>query len=250
MRKTVLLLITLVFLTSCAAKMIDLALKKNGVLDDRATLQPLTFQTKEVLFLGMVHLARKEYYQDVTSKIDSLLRDGYFIFHEGQYLKRSDKMIAEIDMISLLKFRRITQIDPLIAYSATKPFSDYVSKYQLIDQPDYAVLGLTRKNSKPVDLPVTALIHEFEKAKGVVSLNECDHAIKLGDPTYSCGHLGQGKRKFFIDEIILHLRNENIVQNIRESDKEKILILYGRKHYKELKKQMEENHRTSPNIPK
>ncbi|UZJ63911.1 hypothetical protein OKW96_16055 [Sphingobacterium sp. KU25419] len=233
------LLSPLFLLASCAQKIVDFALKKNGILDETTVLRSLKYADKELVFLDMMHLGKKEYYNDVTSKIDSLQKVGYFVFHEGLYLRRSDRVINENDT-NYLKFRRITNLDPLVEYSKTKPFSDYISKYNLIDQPDYVNMGITAENSKPVDLSIARLISEFEKQKGPVALTQCDYDTKLGSGSYSCGKVDNEARNLLMEDIAINKRNENIVDQIKQSDKRKILIVYGKKHYDGVKKLLEQ----------
>lgn len=239
MRK-LLLLIPLFLFASCAAKMIDMALRKKGILDTTAVLKPLNYNDKAIVFLEMIHLGKKEYYNDVTLKIDSLEKEGFFVFYEGLYLRKSDRVITKGDSVSYLKFRRLTNLDPLISYSQTKPFSDYVSKYNLIDQPDYIDLGITSENSQPVDLSMSTIISEFEKEKGTVTLDSCDYQSKLGSGIYNCGKVDIERRNYLLQEIAINKRNEHVVAQIKQSNKSKILIVYGKDHYPGIKQLLEQ----------
>lgn len=236
--KKLLLLSPLFLLTSCAQKIVDFALKKNGILDNTTVLRPISYADKNIVFLDMMHLGKKEYYKDVSQKIDSLQKDGYFVFYEGLYLRRSDRVINVNDS-NYLKFRKITNMDPLVEYSKTKPFSDYISKYDLVDQPDYVDLGVTAENSKPVDLSLAILVKEFEQQKGRVILTQCDYDTPLGSGNYKCSKADNNARNFLMEDVAINKRNENIAKQIKESDKRKILIVYGKKHYDGVKKLLE-----------
>ena len=240
MKKLSLLLFTALLLGSCASKIVDVALKKTGVLDSKVTLKTLTYKDKKIVFAEMMHLGKAEFYKDVKFKVDSLENEGYFVFYEGLYLRKSDRVIKENDTINYLKFRKILNLDPLIEYSKIKPLSEYVSKYDLIDQPDYADLGLTPENSQSVDLPVKVLINEFEKEKGSVILNDCDYKIPLGSENYTCETVNNEDKKFFRKEIIENKRNVNLVNKVIATTKKKILILYGKKHYNPVDKLLKE----------
>lgn len=109
--KNLLLLSPLFLLASCAQKIVDFASKENGILDETTVLRSIKYADKEIVFLDMMHLGKKEYYADVTAKIDSLQKDGYFVFHEGLYLRRSDRVINPNDT-NYLKFRKITNMAP------------------------------------------------------------------------------------------------------------------------------------------
>lgn len=236
--KKLLLLVFLFSLSSCAQKIVDLALKKNGILDESTVIKPLKYGDKEIVFLDMMHLGKKEYYQDVSLKIDSLQKEGFFVFYEGLYLRRDDRIIKENDT-NHLKFRKITNLDPLVEYSKIKPFSDYISKYNLIDQPDYADLGVVSENAKPVDLSIAALISEFERERGIVELTQCDYDTKLGIDDYNCGKVNKEARDYLLEDLVINKRNKNVVDQIKQSDKRKILIVYGKKHYDGIKKLLE-----------
>lgn len=237
--KNLLLLSPLFLLASCAQKIVDFALNENGILDETTVLRSIKYADKEIVILDMMHLGKKEYYADVTAKIDSLQKDGYFVFHEGLYLRRSDRVINPNDT-NYLKFRKITNMDPLVEYSKTKPFSDHISKYNLIDQPDYVDLSMTAENSKPVDLSTAKLISEFEKQKGPVALTQCDYNTRLGSGNYRCGMVNNEARSLLMEDIAINKRNENIVDQIKQSDRRKILIVYGKKHYDGVKKLLEQ----------
>ncbi|WP_330444397.1 hypothetical protein [Flavobacterium sp. C4GT6] len=203
-------------------------------------MKTLTYKDKVIVFVEMMHLGKVEFYNDVKSKIDSLENEGYFVFYEGLYLKKSDRVIKENDTINYLKFRKILNLDPLLEYSKVKPLSEYVSKYNLIDQPDYTDLGLTPENSQPVDLPVTVLINEFEKEKGSIILNDCDYKTPLGSENYTCETVNSEDKKFFLKEIVENKRNINLVEKIKTTTKKKILILYGKKHYEPVDRLLKE----------
>ena len=238
--KKILLIIPLIALSSCASKLVDLALKKNGVLDTQVALQPLEYNDKQIVFLNMVHLGTKEYYADVKSKVDSLQNEGFFVMYEGLYLRKSERIIKVNDTLNYLKFRKVMGIDPLVEYSKMKPFSDYIVKHNLLDQPDYPELGITSKNSKAVDLPMSVLISELEKEKGTVQLNQCDYDLKLGSGAYTCGKVDKDIQKYMLQNVILDKRNENIVGQIKESTSKKILVVYGKNHYSGIKKMLQQ----------
>ena len=144
--KKLLLLIPLIVLSSCASKLVDFALKKNGVLDTKAVLQPLEYDDKKIVFLNMIHLGTKEYYADVKSKIDSLQKEGFFVMYEGLYLRKSERIIKENDTVNYLKFRKVMGIDPLVEYSKMKPFSERKTDETSTDAAIGQLFGLAGKN--------------------------------------------------------------------------------------------------------
>jgi len=232
-------LILTITLTSCASKIIETALKKAGVTDKQVTLTKIEHSEKDLLFLEMVHLGQKEFYDDVKHKVDSLTSLDYHVFYEGLYLRRSDRIIKEKDTISYLKVRKLLGLDPLIDYSKTKPFSVFVDDYNLVDQPDYIDLGITKFNSEPVDISLVEQIELYENLNGEIQLDECDFDTKLVDENYNCEKLSKKERKLYMDEIVFKKRNQKVYENIQSSDKDKILIIYGKKHLNGISKLIE-----------
>lgn len=99
---------------------------------------------------------------------------------------------------------------------------------------------MTAENSKPVDLSTAKLISEFEKQKGPVALTQCDYNTRLGSGKYRCGKVNNEARSLLIEDIAINKRNENIVDQVKQSDRRKILIVYGKKHYDGVKKLLEQ----------
>ena len=240
MRKKLLVALSLILFMSCVSTFVGVALKKVGATDKKATLKKLDYKDKDILFLEMIHLGQKEFFEDVKHKTDSLNELGYFIFHEGFHLKKSEvPKISDNDTVAL-KFRKVTGIDPLIDYSKAKSLVPYVDEYNLVDQPDYIKLGLTSSNSKAVDIAGSKLIEIYEKEKGEIRLYECDYESKLGNKNYDCKQAKKADRKYFMDEILIGERDKHIYENIQETDKNKILIIYGKKHFNGVKRLLNE----------
>lgn len=230
--KKILILLLFVLLVSCKSSLIGFALKKAGATNKVASVNKISHPDKEILFLGMIHIGQKEFYEDVKRKVDSLTSLDYHVFYEGSVLKRSDRVIKENDTVVYLKFRKLLGLDPLIEYTKVKPFSNFVDKYSLVNQPDYVELGLNTSNSTSVELTARKQIELFENAQGEIILDECDQNTKLGDPNYNCEKLPKEKQTYFIEEIVINKRNQNIYENIKASEHDKILIIYGKKHLK------------------
>jgi len=233
--KKILVIIVITLMTSCKGSLVGLALKKAGATDKVATVNKISHSEKDIVFLDMVHIGQKEFYEDVRFKVDSLTDLGYHIFYEGTVLKRSDRIIEKNDTLVYLKFRKILGLDPLIEYTKIKPFSNFVEEYDLVSQPDYTDLGLNEKNAQSVEISAKEQINLFESVRGEIILDECDKNTKLGDPKYNCEKLPKEERSYFIEEIVINKRNQNIYNSIEASEYDRILILYGKKHLKGLK---------------
>lgn len=240
MKKLIILTLSLILFASCASKIVETALKKAGATDKKTVLKKIDYPNKDIVFLEMIHLGQKEFYDDVKDKVDSLTNENYHVFYEGLYLRKSDRIIAENDSVSYLKFRKLLGVDPLTEYTKIKPFSSFVEDYNLVDQPDYVDLGLTEINSEPIDISAVEQIKLYESLREEIKLDDCDFKNKLGESGYDCDKLSKSERNFFIEEIALNKRNEHIFNSIKTSNKDKILIIYGKKHLEGLQELMNE----------
>jgi hypothetical protein len=102
-------LLILVLCQSCVKPL----LKKHGVIDGKVNIKKIAYPNKEVLFMSMVHLAEPKFYESCQIKIDSLLKEGYFIFGEGisgEALK-GEKPTSQ-DTLNDKKVRKLLGINP------------------------------------------------------------------------------------------------------------------------------------------
>ncbi|OUS13886.1 hypothetical protein A9Q93_08870 [Nonlabens dokdonensis] len=70
--KKIILISIILSLTSCTSLFLDKALEKIGVFEDKVEIQQIKHKNKEILFIGMHHIGREEFYNDVGYKVDSL----------------------------------------------------------------------------------------------------------------------------------------------------------------------------------
>ena len=112
-------------------------------------LEKIDVQGKEVYFLGMSHLAKKEYYDNTKLLIEDF-QAKVFIFYLESINDFENKIII-LDTLAVKKFRKLTDLDLSIKYSKSQnPFLQKLkNRYALIDQPKYLFFGL--KNYKRVD---------------------------------------------------------------------------------------------------
>ena len=104
---------------------------------------------KEVYFLGMSHLAKKEYYDNTKLLIEDF-QAKVFIFYLESINDFENKIII-LDTLAVKKFRKLTDLDLSIKYSKSQNpcLQKLKNRYALIDQPKYLFFGL--KNYKRVD---------------------------------------------------------------------------------------------------
>jgi hypothetical protein len=204
---------------------------------DRTTAKVSTIKTtnKDVSFVQMAHLGKREFYKDVEKHIIDYQNKGYVMFLEGSPQNDSGKT-TPIDTLAMKKLRKITNTDFSLSYT-NHPLSgvqELVKKYELIDQPSYSVLGV--KNGKYVDMLYPKTIDYFEKKYGLVVLDSCDISTPLAQK-YKCSYLKELSGKF-IREIMIDLRNKHLAEQIRQSNDNKILVIYGKRHLKGLRKEL------------
>jgi len=235
--KKILVSLTFLFLTSCKSFVANYYLKSVGVFDEKLKLEKLTTSNKEIVFFGMHHIGKEEFYNDVKTKIDSLIKKEFFFYLEGinseftgkTNLSPKDSLVL-IDMA--LKFRKISGV-PLIS---KKLNSDYLTlfkengikiKENLVKQPKYFELGLTEKESKNTDLSLEQILENYEKKYGKVILESCDFDTKFHEET-TCKT--EPDKKLY-DEMMMSDRNNSVITHILKEKKSKIAIIYGKAHF-------------------
>lgn len=213
------------------------ALKQVGILDEQVVLKPLPCEGKEIVFVGMMHVAKPAFYEDVKHKMDSLQNEGFVVLYEGGKLNiNSEKKINPEDSVYYWKFRKLIGLDPMLKYSQIEPFKSFATKHQLIDQPDYTALGVRPDLAYSADMPVREMINEYEKREGVIQLDSCDYATPFGSQQQLCKYESMKEKKIFTYDIVLDYRNQHIAKEIKASNHSKIVLIYGKKHYDGVKK--------------
>lgn len=232
-------IILLGILSSCVVNHKEEHLK-DRYLNRKIELKKINYSNKSLYFIGVRHIGTTNYYNQVKFKIDSLQSRGYNFLYEGNSLNKSNKTISNDNVETYLKFRKITGIDILLPYSKIHPYSDYCIKYNLIDQPSYAELGMNENDSESADLTIKELVDSYETTYTKITLDSCDYKYKLKE-TYPCSKVDETSRSIFMKEFILKKRNEFLVTKIKENKNEKLVIIYGENHFKEVKNLLENN---------
>lgn len=223
MRNVLLLVICSVCFSSC----IGIIASTTGLNDESPTITKIPIEGKEVYFIGMAHLAKKEFYESTTKTVASYKNKGFVFYVEN--------VATEIDdTIALKKFRKLTSIDLKIKYSNVD--NPYLVKlkdeYNLVDQPKYEKLGID--NYQKIDYNYVELIDFYEKKYGEIKLDSCDLNTSIKDK-YGCKAYRLSDRKSFTKEIILAERNKLVVDKLKNSTDTKIIVIFGKKHLKGIK---------------
>jgi hypothetical protein len=223
--KNPLLLIFILFVTSCTSTKVNLALKLIGAYNNKIKLDKVTKLDKEVIFIPMIHIGTEPFYNDVKNKIDSLENCGYITYYEKVNSKPNDTT-------NLRKLRK------LLGFPVPKRDKGYISvfdsiykfklKKKLISQPKYKDLGVDSLKGKNVDLTLIEVIDEFERRFGEINLNECDFKTSPHQKTI-CDDKPIFKEN--VNEIIINYRNKHVFQEIILDEHKKIILIYGKKHF-------------------
>jgi hypothetical protein len=208
------------------------ALESIGVFDDRANLIVMSNNDKKIIFIGMHHLGRMEFYDSVASKVDSLQKIGYIVYYES--IKKSTGIDSLSVEIYKKKFRKITGITGLQFYDTiNKVFAgkyQYKGNYQLTNQPSYPKLNVDIQSAKNVDVELKDMINRYELKYDTIVLNECDMVAPIGSKTYECDLSDAKNVEKFRTEFIFGYRDQHLATVISNSLHDKIVVIYGKGH--------------------
>ena len=195
-------------------------------------LEKIDVPEKEVYFLGVAHIAKEEFYENMKVIIEELQEKDFIFYLES--VSELDKKNISIDTFSIKKIRKLTDLDISLKYSESQnPYLQKLrKKYDLIDQPKYDFFAL--KNYKRVDYSYAELINFYEAKFGKIELDSCDVNTEIRS-IYKCKSGNTTERKNFTDEIILDVRNRLIADSITKSNDKKIVVIYGKAHLKGIK---------------
>lgn len=218
-------------LSSCVTTIVN----KLDLNSSTPIIEKLPVKNKEIYFLGMAHVAKKEFYDNTKMIVENLQSEGFVFYVESVKELNVENLI--VDTISFKKIRKITNLDLGQKYSKgdNELLQKIIKKYNLVDQPKYEILGV--KNYKRVDYNITQLIDFYEKKYGVVKLDSCDYTTNLGNK-YSCKTVKNTQRLNFTNDIIFEVRNNLVVDSILHSSDKKIVIIYGKAHLEGIKNEL------------
>lgn len=213
-----------------------LLFKSYGILDKSASPKKISSSNKEVIYIPMHHVGKKEFYADVKMRLDSLQKEGYAIYYEGtKYTRENDSL--KNDTIAM-KLRKVLGID-LNAMKSQGGYLDTlngtlvgkkikaVSKHHLVNQPkNYLMLDTI--TAKRADIYLSDALLAFEEKYGTVVLTDCDYRMKTGEK-YTCDTYKQKEARQFI---LIDYRNQHLSGEILNDPHSKIAIIYGAKHFK------------------
>lgn len=180
---------------------------------------------QQVVFIGMTHLAKPNFFREVKKQVDSLRKDGYVFFKEGVRYKLNtpDEMKDTLKR----KFRQLIGFT-IGDYSDknNKSLPKYFTNGDFLMQTD-SLIGL-RNTDSLVDMTYNKLIDLHEQKYGKIQLTYCDFQTDFLD-SYNCKDGNAYKKSFYVVDIA---RTEYLLTSILESKEKKIAIVYGAGHFK------------------
>lgn len=228
MRYYILVIAMLISFSSC----LNYIARKAGVKSKIPIVTKLSVPNHDVLFLGMTHMRQQEFYDSAKKIIIDLKSKGFKVYAESAAKIVNNKIVFDSNYAK--KARKI------IGYDMTLPLEHdnsiikaLIEKFELVKQPSYADLGA--QDREIVDVDYENLIDLYEKKYGEIILDSCDRKTDLGK-AYYCETATKASRKRFRKEYLLEKRNNFVVQKIKNSNEEKILLIYGWQHLKGIKK--------------
>lgn len=226
--KLIISLLALFVLFSCKVFLINTALEKLGIYDDKIELAYFNNDTKKILIFPMSHVGTNEFYNDVKNKIDSLKNEKYFFYYEKvTALENQDSTLRKIRKIRGVPFTQNGKMENLFDSLLSKKQKNRLKK-ELVNQPSYEGLGLNEKNSRNVDATLKGILNHYEIKFGSITLQECDFNNSIYEKT-NCDDKFSYKEEY--DEAVINYRNQIVVNEIlNENQFNKIAIIYGKGH--------------------
>jgi hypothetical protein len=218
MKKTIILFCVAIISISC----VNTILKSYGVFDNQSKITSITNGEKSIVFIEINHIGKKEFYNDVKFKVDSLEAKDYSILYEQVILQSN--LSKEDKNLYFLKIRKLGMYGLEFDTLNNKLFN-FKLKEKLYKQPKYFKLGVDTLKSIRADVYLNDLIDLYEKENGNIVLDSCDFITKK-ESNYIC------EKSKFINKnyYLLDFRNKKVVEKINEEKNNKIAIIYGKAH--------------------
>ncbi len=219
--KTTLIIILLFSFSSCK---IITALKELN--REKAKVYSYSLNDIEIKYIPMHHLGKKKFYDDVTNKIKKYKKNGFIVYYELISPKLDIDSIQK-DLVSR-KARKIIGFNGNYKELGKGTFSE-----EYINQPPYEKLGITKKDRR-ADVNLLQFVNECERINGVIHLDSIDLNTDLGEK-YERKGLYTDKQ---LKKIVVEFRNQYLINLIKSSGDDKILIIYGEGHRKDFEKRI------------
>jgi hypothetical protein len=221
MKNILIILILISTLSSCKIAHSLIELNKT-----KAKIHSYKIDDKELKFVPMHHLGKKEFYDNVKNIVTDSKNNGFIVYYE--------LISTDFTTDSLLKDTIRRKVRKLKGFSGTykeNAEGNFFKKY--IQQPSYTDLGTDNKDLR-ADVNYLQLINHWEKVNGQIILDSLD----LHTPFTEKFNKNVFYSKSQYNKIFIEYRNDYLINLIKNSSDKKILILYGAGHRKDFKKRI------------
>ena len=218
MKKLILLILIATAFQSC--KIVRSLTQLN---QKKAKVYSYTLFDKDIKYIPMHHLGKKAFYDDVAKKVNMYKRKGYVVYYESINTHFTDN--PKVKDTIRRKVRKIKGFSGSYKENAPEGFS---KKY--IPQPEYSELG-TDSTDVRADTNYLQFINEWEKQNGTITLDSTDLNTPFDKPFAKSVEYTNKQYK----AIVVEYRNQYLIDMIKNSPDNKILILYGKGHQKDFK---------------
>jgi hypothetical protein len=184
---------------------------------------------KEIKFVSMHHMGKKEFYDDVKNIIAINKKDGFRVYHE-----RVSSMFEGDSLLRDIIRRKARKIKGFSGTYKENVESSMFDKY--VQQPDNIDLGIDDTDLW-ADVNYFQLINEWERINDVIILDSID----LHTPFNEKFNKGVFYTKKQYNKILIEYRNEHLIHLIKTNSDKKILVFYGDGHRKDFKKRLKKS---------
>jgi hypothetical protein len=221
MKKLLTLIIIVLTFSSC--KIVHSLIELNK---KTAKVYSYKVDDKDVRFLPMHHLGKRAFYDNVKKIVTENKANGFVVYYE--------LVSTDFTKDSLLRDtirRKVRKIKGFGGTYKENMGENHFKKH--IQQPSYPDLGTDTKDLR-ADVNYLQLINEWERVNGAIVLDSMD----LHTPFTEKFSKDVFYTKSQYNKIFIEYRNEYLINLIRTSPENKILVLYGAGHRKDFKKRI------------
>jgi hypothetical protein len=210
----------LILILSCKGLIYDIIVGKPDIREEIKILENVN-NNKTIVFFPMVHVGRKEYFENSKPLIDSLRSEGFKFYYENVIV---DPILDSLETIIYnKKMRSILGLSPRLD-SANKSLPKFYSRKNFVIQ-DYNVMGLTQSDTK-LDMFLNQIVDSIENKYGKLRLSDCDLKTSLNSK-YKCKSKNS-KFGFIFTNIF---RDQYIWEELKKVKADKIVLIYGKMHW-------------------
>jgi hypothetical protein len=204
-----------IFFSFSCNKLILEIITKNNIDKD---IKIYENKDNKILFIPIVHLGKKGYYESIKKKIDSLRKEDFLILYEGVKLEGSKDSTK-------MKFRKVTgfhltNYDDKNNNSISKSFKNKKFEKQTNEK-----IGVNNKIDINIDYCIDSLVYLYEKRDKKITLEDYDLKTPLNDK-----YKIKNKNNYNSYLMINTIRNEKIKATLKKYKENNIVLVYGKGH--------------------